>query len=141
MKSIKPGRATSAMGALGSVIGIAFGIGWTAIAFSITRDSPIPVVGTIFPLFGVLFIIVGVVNLAMSLRNTVAPNRNSIIDIVDDHEEPDPLNEIFGRSTDTNGQSAKSVETRLNELEELRTRGTISQDEYHATRLRILGDI
>ncbi len=116
-----------------------FGIGWTIIAFSITRDSPFPVVGTIFPLFGVL--IICVVNLAMSMRNTVAPNRNSILDRVDSSEEPDPLNETLGRSGDASGPSEKSVETRLNELEELRSRGTISQEEYHATHLHILGEI
>jgi hypothetical protein len=141
MKSIKPGRASSAMGALGSAIAIVFGIGWTILAYSITRGSPFPVVGTIFPLFGVLFVIIGIANLALSLRNTVARDRNSIVDIVDSREEPDPLNAAFGRPADLSGHSADSTETRLSKLEELRSTGAISPDEYHATRQRILNEI
>jgi hypothetical protein len=38
------------MGAFGSVIGIAFGIGWTILAFYLTRGSPFPFVGIVFPL-------------------------------------------------------------------------------------------
>jgi hypothetical protein len=141
MKSIKPGRASSAMGALGSVIAIVFGIGWTILAYSITRGAPFPVVGTIFPLFGVLFVIIGIANLALSLRNTVAPQRNSIVDIVDAREEPDPLNAAFGQPVAGNGSPAESTETRLKKLEALRSTGAISPDEYHATRQRILNEI
>lgn len=141
MKSIKLGRASSAMGALGSGIAIAFGIGWTILAFYLTRGSPFPVVGTIFPLFGVLFLIIGVANLVMNLRNAVAQDRNSIVDIVDSREEPDPLNAAFGRDVGTTGDSAESTEMRLGKLEALRSTGAISPDEYHATRKRILNEI
>ena len=52
MKSVKPGRGPSAMGAVGSVIAVIFGIFWTITAASM--GAPF-----FFPLFGVLFIILG----------------------------------------------------------------------------------
>ncbi len=84
------------MGVVGSVIGIIFGVFWTALAFAMTRDAPFPMVGVIFPLFGVLFIIMGVASLIYNLNNTVNPNRLSTFDITSDAEEHDPLNQRFG---------------------------------------------
>ena len=46
MKSVKPGRGPSAMGAMGSVIAVIFGIFWTIAAASMGAPG-------IFPLFGV----------------------------------------------------------------------------------------
>ena len=74
MKHIKPGRGPSAMGALGSVIAVVFGIFWTVSAASM--GAPIS-----FSIFGVLFVIVGIVQ---------------AFDIVDGEEEPGPLNQRFG---------------------------------------------
>ena len=54
MKSVKPGRGPSAMGAVGSVVAVIFGIFWTIMAASL--GAPI-----FFPIFGVLFIAIGVV--------------------------------------------------------------------------------
>ena len=54
MKHIKPGRGPSAMGALGSVIAVVFGIFWTVSVASM--GAPIS-----FSIFGVLFVIVGIV--------------------------------------------------------------------------------
>lgn len=91
MRSIKPGRGPSAMGAAGSVIAIVFGIFWTILAFSITKNAPFPMVSTIFPLFGVLFIIVGIVQAVIHFKNATGRNRMSLFDIVDADEEPDPI--------------------------------------------------
>ena len=52
MKSIKPGRGPSAMGAMGSVVAIIFGIFWTIMAASM--GAPL-----FFPIFGVIFILIG----------------------------------------------------------------------------------
>ena len=48
MKSIKPGRGPSAMGAMGSIVAAVFGLIWTGAAVSM--GAPI-----FFPLFGVVF--------------------------------------------------------------------------------------
>ena len=89
MKSVKPGRGPSAMGAVGSVIAVIFGIFWTITAVSM--GAPF-----FFPLFGVLFIILGVVQAVYHFKNATGENRYSSFDIVEDDEEPDPLNIRFG---------------------------------------------
>lgn len=91
MKSIKPGRGPSAMGAMGSVFAIIFGIFWTIMAGSM--GAPI-----FFPIFGVLFIGMGVVQLIYHLKNATGKNRMSIVDITEEGEEEDPLNQYFGDS-------------------------------------------
>lgn len=98
--SIKPGRAPSFMGGVGSVVAIIFGIFWTAMAFSITRHSPFGGIASFFPLFGVLFIIMGVINAVYSFRQATQKNRYSVLDITDSGSEPDPLNERFGPRLD-----------------------------------------
>ena len=94
MKSIKPGRGPSMMGGFGAVFGIVFGIFWTVLAASMTQGFGL--VGVIFPLFGVLFIILGVVQAVYHFKNATGENRYSSFDIVEDDEEPDPLNARFG---------------------------------------------
>ena len=88
MKSIKPGRGPSMMNAVGSLIGIVFGIIWTCIAASM--GAPF-----FFPLFGLVFIGIGVVNAIYNFKNATGDNRYSAYDIVDEDEEPDPLNRRF----------------------------------------------
>lgn len=105
MKSIKPGRGPSALGAAGSVGAVLFGVLWTIIAFSITRDSPFPLVGTIFPLFGLIFIGMGIANAVFHYKNATSKNRMSLLDITDHHEEPDPLNIRFNGGTKPNAES------------------------------------
>ena len=89
MKHIKPGRGPSAMGALGSVIAVVFGIFWTVSAASM--GAPIS-----FSIFGVLFVIVGIVQAVYNFKNAAGKKRYSAFDIVDGEEEPDPLNQRFG---------------------------------------------
>ena len=86
MKSIKPGRGPSMMNAVGSLIGIVFGIIWTCAAASMGAPG-------FFPLFGLVFIGIGVVNAIYSFKNATGDNRYSAYDIVDEDEEPDPLNQ------------------------------------------------
>lgn len=93
MKSIKPGRGPSAMGALASVIAVIFGIFWTITAASMGAPG-------FFPLFGVLFIILGIVQVVYNLKNATGENRYSTFDIVEDGEEPDPLGRRFGAEAD-----------------------------------------
>ncbi|SDE01579.1 hypothetical protein SAMN02799630_04399 [Paenibacillus sp. UNCCL117] len=102
MKSIKPGRGPSAMGAAGSLFAVIFGIFWTIIAFSMTRNAPIPVVGIVFPLFGLVFIGFGIAQTVYHYKNATGRNRMSTFDIVDARDEPDPLEARFsGRSEAT----------------------------------------
>ena len=93
MKSIKPGRGPSMMNAVGSLIGIVFGIIWTCAAASMGAPG-------FFPLFGLVFIGIGVANAIYSFKNATGENRYSDFDIVDSDEEPDPLNERFGSRSD-----------------------------------------
>ena len=88
MKSIKPGRGPSVMGAFGAVIAVIFGVFWTIAAVSMGAPG-------FFPLFGVLFILMGVVQVVYNLKNATGENRYSAFDIVEDGEEPDPLDHRF----------------------------------------------
>lgn len=100
MKSIKPGRGPSMMGAVASAAAMLFGFIWVVGASQITGGAgPI---GAVFPLFGVLFIVAAAVQLFKNLHNAVGKNRFSEFDITDEQEEPDPLNQRFaGASDDT----------------------------------------
>ncbi|MDR1409179.1 MAG: zinc ribbon domain-containing protein [Oscillospiraceae bacterium] len=89
MKSVKPGRASSVGNAIGNIIAILFGIGWTTFAASMG--------GGFFALFGVLFIIGAAANLVFNIKNATSKNRYSSFDITDEGEEPDPLNQCFSR--------------------------------------------
>lgn len=100
MKSIKPGRGPSAMGAMGSVFAIIFGIFWTIMATSM--GAPI-----FFPIFGVFFIGMGVVQLIYHLKNATGKNRMSIYDITDDGEEADPLDQVFGVNRQDEGERSE----------------------------------
>ena len=88
MKSVKPGRGPSAMGAVGSVIAVIFGIFWTIGAASMGAPP-------LFPLFSVVFVILGIVQAVYNFKNATGENRYSSFDIVEDGEEPDPLNARF----------------------------------------------
>lgn len=90
MKSIKPGRGPSAMGAMGSVVAIIFGIFWTIMAASM--GAPV-----FFPIFGVIFILLGVVQAVYHFKNATGKERFSEFDIVDSQKEPDPLERRFGQ--------------------------------------------
>ncbi len=103
MKSIKPGRGPSMMsGAMCVAVGI-FGVIWTIGAASIG--------GGLFALFGVVFIIVAIVNAVYNFKNATNKNRYSAFDIVDENEEPDPLNERFGGNDYTEGSVYSEYES------------------------------
>ena len=97
MKSVKPGRGPSAMGAMGSVIAVVFGIFWTILAASM--GAPF-----FFPIFGVIFIIMGIVQAVYHFKNATGENRYSAFDIVDSAEEPDPWDRRFGPDWGTEDQ-------------------------------------
>lgn len=89
MRSIKPGRGPSAMGAMGSAFAIIFGVFWTIMAASM--GAPI-----FFPILGVIFIGMGVVQLIYHYKNATGKNRMSMYDITEAGEETDPLDQVFG---------------------------------------------
>ena len=84
MKSVKPGRGPSAMGAMGSLVGVIFGVIWTGAAASMGAPA-------FFLAFGVLFILIGIVQAVYHFKNATGENRFSAFDITEDGEEPDPL--------------------------------------------------
>ncbi len=88
MKSIKPGRGPSKNVGISSIFAALFGVFWTIVAISIGGYIMIP--------FGLLFIGIAVYQAVYNLKNASSKNRHSIVDIVDEQEEPDPLNEKFG---------------------------------------------
>lgn len=94
MKSIKPGRGPSAMGALGSVFVAFFGIVWTVAATNM--GAPI-----FFTLFGIIFVLMAAVQGFYNYNNATNKNRMSEYDITDEHEEPDPLQARFNRADHT----------------------------------------
>lgn len=89
MKSIKPGRGPSMMGAFGSAAAALFGVFWTLSALSM--GAPI-----FFALFGVVFVALGIGQAVYNFKNATSQNRYSTFDITDGNEEPDPLNRRFG---------------------------------------------
>lgn len=94
MKSIKPGRGPSAMGAIGSLFAALFGIFWTITAYSM--GAPV-----FFVLFGVLFVILGLLQALYQYKNATGKNRFSAYDITDGREEPDPWAEHFSQTDPT----------------------------------------
>ena len=88
MKSVKPGRGPSAMGAFAAVGAAIFGIFWIAMASSMGASIMVP--------FGIIFVVIAVGSAIYSFRNATAKNRMSDFDITEEGEEPDPLNERFG---------------------------------------------
>lgn len=84
MKSIKSGRGPSAMGGIGSAVGVLFGIVWTLAAAQM--GAPF-----FFVLFGILFVLMGAAQAVYHFRNASGENRYSEFDIVDSEDEPDPF--------------------------------------------------
>ena len=89
MKSVKPGRGPSMMGAFGSAAAALFGVFWTIGAASMGAPG-------FFVAFGFIFIAIGVAQAIYNFKNATSQNRYSAFDITDGSEEPDPLNEYFG---------------------------------------------
>lgn len=102
MKSVKPGRAPSFMGGVGSVVGMLFGVIWTAMAY--TMGAP-----TLFCLFGVLFIVLALANAIYSFVNATAKRRFSTFDVTDEGEEEDPLNARFGEKRENKASDGETV--------------------------------
>ncbi len=119
MKSIKPGRGPSMMGAIVAIAMAVFSILWVVAASEITSSfpstssfggefvfesgdiiggyfSPFDSFGSIFPLFGVVFIVIAIAMAVYHFKNATGKNRYSSFDIVDSEEEPDPLNVRYG---------------------------------------------
>ena len=103
MKSIKPGRGPSAMGAVGCVFAAIFGIFWIGMVEKIGAPS-------FFTLFGVFFIVMAIIQGVMNFKNATGKNRYSIYDITDDQEEVDPFQERFGEQVFTEEKKTKSSE-------------------------------
>jgi hypothetical protein len=78
------------MGAFGSAAAAVFGVFWTIMA--VNMGAPI-----FFALFGVIFVVMGIVQAVYNYKNATGKERFSSFDITDDSEEPDPLNEYFGK--------------------------------------------
>ena len=102
MKSIKPGRGPLLEGTIGNIFAAVFGVIWTFGAASI--DAP-----SFFILFGIVFVILGIVRAVYSYSQATSGNRHSAFDIVDEHEEPDPLNERFGKPSAPEGPRTSAV--------------------------------
>lgn len=94
MKSIKPGRGPSKMGAVGGFAAALFGIFWCIMAGAMGAWFMIP--------FGIIFIGMAVYNAVYNHHNATSEDRYSIIDIVDRDEEPDPMNEKYGKKASAN---------------------------------------
>ena len=84
MKSVKPGRGPSKRNMVGSIGAALFGIFWTFAASSMGAYIMVP--------FGLIFIGIAIYDAIYSYRNLTSEDRYSIVDIVDENEETDPLN-------------------------------------------------
>lgn len=136
MKSFKRGRGPSMMGGVVSICMAVFGLIWTIMASSITKDpfgdmggmtglggfgatgtsGAFDTISSIFPLFGVVFMVIAIVSAVYNFKNATGKNRYSEFDIVDGHEEPDPLNQRFGAAgyeSPEGGWQSESAESRF----------------------------
>lgn len=111
MKSIKPGRGPSMMGAFGSAAVTVFGILWTIMAMSM--GAPI-----FFSFFGIIFVIMGIAQTVYNFKNATNKNRFSAFDITDSTEESDPLNEYFAGTNGETSGAIKSVKDAPSDSEE-----------------------
>lgn len=104
MKSIKPGRGPSKQAAVGSAILALFGIFW---CIGVAAMG-----GGFMAVFGLLFTGFAIYNAVYEFRNATSEDRYSIVDIVDEDEEPDPLNIAYGgkRSTGESRMPGNSVD-------------------------------
>lgn len=128
------------MGAAGGIVGILFGIFWTVMAFQLTRDSPIPIMGVFFPLFGIVFVIFGIVNVFYNTHNATKKNRFSTFDITSAEEESDPLDRLVNGAGDLDDEGME-ISERLAKVEKLREQKLITEEEYFEQRDRILSEI
>ncbi len=101
MKSIKPGRGPSAMGAIGSVFAGIFGIIWTIATASM--GAPI-----YFVFFGIVFVLMAIVQGIYHFKNTTGQHRMSLFDITYSRSEPDPLNQMFRKETSAEQSDRRS---------------------------------
>ncbi|MFK7692120.1 zinc ribbon domain-containing protein [Paenibacillus sp. HJGM_3] len=85
MRSIKPGRGPSSLGAIGSIAVGAFGVFWTLSAASMGAPP-------FFVIFGVVFVGLAIIQGIYHFMNATRSNRMSLLDITEHGEEPDPLN-------------------------------------------------
>lgn len=100
MKSIKPGRGPSMMGGIVGIAVALFGVFWTIMAVSFGAGF--------MAVFGIIFVFIAIVQVIYNFKNATSKNRYSSFDIVDSHEEPDPLNERFVTPT-RNSSSIKGA--------------------------------
>lgn len=93
MKSVKPGRGPSLQGGIGAIFAVIFGIVW--MVFAAQMGAPIP-----FVLMGLVFVIIAGIQAVIHFKNATSENRYSLYDITEEGEEPDPLEERFGKKTE-----------------------------------------
>ena len=98
MKSIKPGRGPSMMSGISNIFAALFGVFWTIVAASMGAGIMVP--------FGLIFIGIAVTNAIYNFKNGTGKNRYSSFDIIDGHEEPDPLNQRYGQNYSSYNQNS-----------------------------------
>ena len=91
MKSVKPGRGPSFMNGVGYVAAAVFGIFWMIMAGGIGAPG-------LFVAFGAIFVLMAVAGAIYQFSNATRKNRFSAFDITDEQEEPDELNQYFGKN-------------------------------------------
>lgn len=91
MKTVKPGRGPSFKSGIAAIFAIVIGIIWTFAALQMEAPA-------FFPIFGMMFIIFGIMEAISSFANATGSHRFSLYDVVDEREEPDPLNQRFGET-------------------------------------------
>ena len=84
MKSIKPGRGPSKFNAFASACVALFGVFWCVVVSSMGAYFMLP--------FGIIFVVIAIGQAVYSYHNATSEDRHSIVDIVDEDEESDPLN-------------------------------------------------
>lgn len=99
MKSIKPGRGPSMMGAVGSAVAAVFGVFWTISAVSMGAPS-------FFAMFGIVFVLLGIGQAVYNYKNATGKNRFSVFDITEDGEEADPMSDLLHSTDSENDGSA-----------------------------------
>jgi hypothetical protein len=134
--SFEPNRNSSAPGVVVGIGVVLFGLFWIGMA---ARMGAPP----FMLIFGVVFVVVALSKSVFAGRNLNSSTRISDLDLPEHHDPLGPLDETYGEGS---GEyrittAPESVEERLTDLESLKSKGLVTEEEYESQRTRILQEI
>lgn len=85
MKRIRPGREPAKYGLVSSILGVIFGLIWTAAALALMGGTGI--LGLLFPLFGLCFVGLGIYRCVLLYKSLHGEDSFTLLEIQEDEKE------------------------------------------------------